>query len=192
MDNNLANKRWIWIVMLLGVICNIALVATIWFRPHESFLPPPPRPAVNFNQQLHFTKEQNDQFEQMRVVHRAKIDSLKKLAKNVREQFFAELRKGTDASAPSDSIGNMLGNYHKLIELQTYAHFKAVREILNPQQKVIFDSIIVDVLKSLPEQPRTKGDGSGRPPGDGYGSPPPPGERFNHEPPPRPEDNELK
>ncbi len=186
------NKFWLWLVVLL-VICNLALIATIWLKPvgNGNGFPPPRHggPGANFNKQLSFTTEQNEKFNQMRQAQQEKIDSLKKAARGIREQFFAVLKTGENNTAQLDSISTVLGNYHKTIELQTYTHFAEVRAMLTDKQKVIFDSIIVDVLHNLPEQPRYKGDGLRRQgpghPGDGNGPPPPRDERFNDGPPPR-------
>ncbi len=182
-----------WLVGLL-VLCNIALLVTIWIKPKNADCAPgrPPvnnhrgGPGGNFNDQLSFTKEQNDRFIQMRAEQHEKIDSLKKLAKDARELFFAGLKNGNQTPAQLDSLGTVLGNYHKLIELQTYSHFKEVKGMLTDVQKPLFDSIITDVLRSMPEQPRFKGDGMrrGGPPGDrGHRPPPPPGEMEGPPPP---------
>ena len=195
MENNSGNKFWVWLAGLL-VACNIALIATIWLRPagncapQGEHMPPPPgpgRPGANFNKQLNFTSEQNEKFTQMATEHRGKIDSIKKLAKAAREQFFANIKSDVNNQAQLDSLSNILGKYHQLIELQTYNHFRSVRDMLTASQKTIYDSIIFDVLKGLPEQPHFKGDGMrrrGPHPGDGQGPPPPPRDDRDGPPPP--------
>ncbi len=195
MEVKSGSKIWGWLVAFL-VVCNIALLATIWMKPGRSNIPGlagmnahPGGPGANFNAQLSFTKEQNDKFIQMRADQRQRIDSLKKLARETREQFFSGLKGSPQTQARLDSLGSVLGNYHKLIEMQTYEHFRQVKEMLTDAQKPLFDSIISDVLKSMPEQPRYKGDGIRRqgPPGDrGHRPPPPPPGEMDGPPPPPP------
>ena len=190
MEENKAFNIWKWLVVLL-VGCNMALIAIVWFKPQKMMHPPPPpgghRGRIDFNEELSFTKEQNEAFTNMSKMHRHKIDSLKMLARDVRAQFFVGI--GTEKNAARlDSLAGVLGNYQKLVELQTYAHFSQVREMLGDKQKEIFDHLVQDVLKNLPEQPRltgghgpeSRGDGGpppehdGPPPPDGRDGPPPP------------------
>ena len=184
---------WKWLVILL-VGCNMALIGIIWFKP-QNMPPPPPgrKPRIDFNKQLSFTPEQDKLFSKASLENRHKIDSLKTLARDVRDQFFASLKSGNQ-SADADSLATVLGNYHKLIELQTYHHFTEVRKMLDDKQKIVFDGLIFELLKNLPEQPRmTRGHGQdhadGPPPPDDRRGPPPPDRdemppRDNDAPPP--------
>jgi len=194
---------WKWLMILL-LVCNIALIATIWFKPAQTNRPPH-QPPVNFKEQFNLTKEQDDHFQQIRMDQRKTIDSLKKLTNEVRTAYFANLKTNALSATQLDSMAGILGTYHKLIEEQTYAHFKSVRDMLTPNQKATFDHVIGDVLKSLPEQPHYKGDGlgpkgrpddahkgndndDGPPPPDGDNPPPPdrrhhPGDGFGPPPP---------
>ena len=201
MQENKASGIWKWLLILL-VLCNVALIATIWLKPGN--VPPPHKPPVNFNERLNFTTDQNKKFEQLAAANRTSIDSLKKLSKEVREQFFAGISSVETNQTRLDSLSGLLGNYHRLIELQTYKHFSDVRAILDSRQKPIFVGLLQDVLRSLPEQPHYKGDGmrpsgpdgppggrrppspgpdgvpddrQGPPPGGPDGPPPPPGDR---------------
>ena len=187
MDENKIFNTWKWLVVLL-VGCNVALIAIIWFRAQAQSvdkLPPPGdahAPMGRFFEDLSLTPEQTEMFQKASRENRQKIDSLKKLAADVREHFFDGL-KSDNSTANTDSLAMVLGNYHKLIELQTYAHFTKLRSMLGDRQKIIFDSIVKNVLKSLPEQPGPRREG---PPGrDGMRPPPPPDDRNG---PPPPED----
>ncbi len=197
MERQKAYTMWMWLVGLL-MVGNVALVATIWLGPRRDM--PRGRPGpVNFKNQLNFTSEQEAQFEALNSGNRSSIDSIKKLGRDAREHFFEGLKAGTADQVRQDSMAAILGNYHKLIELQTYNHFRRVREILDARQKKIFDSLIFVVIRNLPEQPRLQGDRGGPgmppppqgrpyppdgpPPGEG---PPPPGDGGGPPPPPPP------
>ena len=156
---------WKWLLILL-VTCNVALIATIWLKPAQIYdLPQHNRPQGNFIERFNLTREQNEQFSAMRQRQRKTVDSLKKLTNDVRLAYFANLKTNLLSPAQLDSMAGILGNYHKLIEQQTYAHFKGLRQMLTPTQQATFDSVIGDVLKTLPEQPHFKGDGIGPRPG---------------------------
>ncbi len=198
---------WMWLVGLL-MAANVALVATIWLKPN---MPPPGPPPpnggpINFKERLNLSPQQESQFQQMTIANKAKIDSLKKLGKEVRERFFANLKVDSMLPEQLETISNQLGTYHKLIEMQTFSHFREVRKLLDDKQKTIFDSLIVGVLQTMPEQPHFKDDGSrrpgpppmgGRPPAGmmprppaGMGGPPPPpppGAEMDGPPPPPPD-----
>ena len=208
MESNSGNRSWLWLVAIL-VMCNIALLVTIWFRPPagKDHFPDggnrmPPRhgagmgPGANFSDDLKFSKDQDIKFSTMSIENRAAIDSLKRQAKNAREAFFAKIKDGTQNPAQIDSFANALGNYHRLIELQTYTHFRHVRDMLSDAQRPTFDSMIGHILRSLPEQPHFRGDSSGpdgpphmrrgQGPGDGGPYPPPHHRRGDMPPPPPP------
>ncbi len=171
MEDNKSSGLWKWLVGLL-VVCNMALIAIIWFKPQPQFPqhmdhhgmdegPGGRHPHFNFDKELNFTKEQKEKFTAMTAAQHVIIDSLKKQAKATREQFFSSLSAPHADAAQLEQLSTTLGNYHKLIELQTYKHFSEVRAMLTDQQKVIFDKLIQDVLTRLPEQPHFKGDGLG-------------------------------
>ena len=207
---NTSGNMWKWLTGML-VVCNLALLATVWFRPqttvqynmdpgggHRGRMP-------RYDDKLNLTTEQQASFQAMTAAHQLRIDSLKKLAKATREQFFANVNTATPNQQEIDKLSAQLGDYHRLIELETYNNFRRVRAMLHADQQKIFDTIIKDVLTRMPEQPHFKGDGMGpegsgrregrpggaddpaigvrRPPPDGQRPPPPDGQ----DPPPPPD-----
>lgn len=171
MDENSPSGMWKWLIGLL-VVCNIALIAIIWLRPQpQGQYNMPPRPghdskrAMNFDSQLNLTKVQQTDFDRLVAEQHKAIDSLKSLAKNSREQFFSNVNIASLDSMHMARLSNELGNYHRLIELQTFASFRQIRAILTDEQKTTYDRIIKDVLTRMPEQPHFKGDGQAPPPG---------------------------
>lgn len=190
---NKAGNLWKWLTAML-VVCNLALIATVWLRPQTQvqYNINPGRGhrggPLKYDDQLNLTKEQQAKFKEITTDQQRRIDSLKRLAKAVREQFFSNVSASLPDQQQVEKLSAQLGDYHRLIELETYNHFRQVRAILNADQQKIFDEIIKDVLTRMPEQPHFKGDGmgpggqhrdrpdgpDGPPPGDGL--PPPDGE----------------
>ena len=190
MEGKNTYKILFFLVGLL-MVANVALLATIWRRPARLPLPPPPppmagsRPPVNMREELQLTRDQDEQFRLLERTNRVAIDSIKRLGRDARELFFANLHNANATAAQLDSMAGILGNYHKQIELQTFHHFASFRKLLDSKQQPVFDSVIGDVLRTLPEQPHFKGDGSRRQ-GPPQGSPPPPGEMGGEGSPPPP------
>ncbi len=215
MEQGKSSKIWVALVAILMAV-NVALLAVIWFGP--AHLPPPPSPdnrlagpgqGLSFKERLKITKEQEGRFQEMSKDNRDKIDAIKLEGKKVRDAYFALLMK-PEASQQRDSLASVLGVLHKKVEEQTFSHFAELRAFLKDDQKKIFDSIILDVLKSLPEQPKVnehqiekgqrqqrprEGEGMERPPFDRQGppdgmppphrgGPPPPGGLHHDGPPP--------
>ncbi len=184
MEANKGNNLWKWLTAML-VVCNLALIATVWFRPQTQVqynIGPGAGHRggpMKYDDKLNLNKEQQAKFKAITSDQHARIDSLKKLAKAVREQFFATINTSAPDQQQIDKLSAQLGDYHRLIELETYNHFRQVRAMLNADQQKIFDEIIKDVLTRMPEQPHFKGDGmgpGGPPPGgrpDGPDGPPP-------------------
>jgi Spy/CpxP family protein refolding chaperone len=194
---NKGGNLWKWLTAML-VVCNLALIATVWLRPQTQVQyniagGAGHRGPLKYDDKLNLDKEQQAKFREITTAQHARVDSLKRLAKAVREQFFANVSVSSPDQQQIDKLSAQLGDYHRLIELETYNHFRQVRAMLNADQQKIFDEIIKDVLTRMPEQPHFKGDGmgpggphrdrpegqdgpppgDGPPPADGEGPPPP-------------------
>lgn len=169
MEDNKASGLWKWLVGLL-VVCNMALIAIIWFKPQPGYSGGGEREEhqgrggkrmMAFDRDLNLSKEQQAKFDVIVAEQHAHVDSLKRLARDVRTQFFNNISVAAPDTAEMTRLSNDLGNYHRLIELQTYNSFREIRSILTDVQKQKFDTITRDVLTRLPEQPRFRGDGMG-------------------------------
>lgn len=169
---------WKWATGLL-VLCNVALLATIWLKPsapqeggprHET-----PRDYVIRN--LRFTDEQIKNYDALITLHRRAMDSLGKDAMDSRRQLFRNLKIENGGILSPDSLAVTIAGIQKEIELVTYRHFAQVRTICRGEQLAQFDMIIGEVIKKM----------------NGHGGPPPRGGRpggLHDGPPPPPDDHE--
>jgi len=167
---------WKWAVALL-VLCNVALVLTIWLKPGQTPGPQHEGPRDFVVKTLNFTDEQIKSYDKLIADHQEAMHRLRKQAMECRQQLFSNLKKEVPTGRETDSLAMVIANTQKEIELVTYTHFAQVRALCTVPQKATFDGIISDVIKRMNGGPR--GD---RPPGDRQG-PPPPGEGT---PPPGP------
>lgn len=184
------NKVNIWVILVVILaLCNISLMAFVWLRPapimpslqRERMGPPP----LRLHEYLNMNEAQEKQFAQLSKAHSTRIDSLKQSARAIRDAYFNAL-KADHRPANLDSLSSQLGVYHMYIEQATFEHFAQLRKLLDAQQQRNFDSLIMDVIHRLPEQPVRRGPGGPKgqcPPPPPDGAPfPPPGEGDMHAP----------
>lgn len=155
------NALWIWMVAILAVF-NIVLIFTIWYKPQtQLFQPnkehrlPPHEQQKRLINTLKLSATQQHKYDSLKEGLEINIKKLKGNVKKCRESYFRNIIKGIPSN---DTLAIQLGYLHQLIEQETYNHFYNVRNILSDSQKVTFDNIVGDIIKSLPEQPHTKGD----------------------------------
>ena len=170
----------VWAVILL-LLCNIALVLTIWLKPAVQSGPRGESPRDFVIRNLKFTDEQVRQYDVLVHEHQQAMRRLRHEAMDYRRALFAHMKNDGKASLNTDSLAQLIAANQKQIELVTYEHFRVVRTLCNDAQKAEFDNIIGDVIKKMngpgngPHPPRPGGEGP--PPPDGERPPPPEGQR---------------
>ncbi|NDC43376.1 MAG: hypothetical protein EBZ77_17810 [Chitinophagia bacterium] len=167
-------KIWKWIVGLLAFF-NLLLIATIWLKPTQEFQPKGHTPRKNPFAALHLTSQQQHDLEELRYPHERRIDSLKHQSKITREAYFKAI---TANGQPNDTLETRLGVLHQTIERETFTYFRAIRGLLSAEQQKTYDEVIGDIIKTLSEQPRSRGDRGTMPPGPPPGGSGPDGEHF--------------
>lgn len=193
MNENKVPGIWKWTVVLL-VICNAALIATLWLKPQQDA----PRngrggghggPRNYIIEQLKLTDEQVARYDQLIEGHHSTMERLRKEMVVLRKQLFNNI-KNAPAGINADSLALEIAKKQEQIEIITYRHFAQVRaEICTDTQKPELDRIIEDVMKQMSGvmrgmPPPNDRDGQGPPhdregddhrPHDGH-EPPPPGD----------------
>jgi periplasmic protein CpxP/Spy len=164
-DNNA--RFWKWTVILL-LICNAGLILTIFFRPGTTYGRRGETPRDFVIRNLKFSDEQVKQYDVLIKDHQAAMRRLRDEAQRYREDLFSTYKNEQVSNSAVDSLGQLIANTQKQIELVTYRHFELVRKLCTETQKKDFDNIISDVMKKM------NGPHHGPPPPDGNGPPPPP------------------
>lgn len=146
-------KYWkIFAVILIAL--NITLIVFLLIGP------PNGRPFHNgkgngpgkfLMDKLKFNESQKNEFAKLRDEHRSKIFKLQAEGKKLRDNFFSGL-KSEPAEISVDSAVNKIAQNQKEIELVTYEHFKALKNLCTPEQKIIFNEIIQDVIENMGNQ----------------------------------------
>ena len=164
-----------WLVLLIAAlaIANIALLATIWLRQKE---PSNALPAIKEGQgdarsilvrELQMDSLQTRRFDTLRQVHFSQMKSLREEMRGAKDALFESLHgPATDAEAAAQWIGVLQAK----MDLNTYQHFAALRQMLRPDQQDRFDRVIGEVLRSM--APDRKGPHPGDHPQDSRGGQP--------------------
>ena len=168
------NKILIWAVILL-VIANIAVLATIWLT-HNKQRPERGTPADYLVKELGLNNEQQNKLRSLAEQHHERSLNIREQIKEARHDLFKLLKEpGVDDSTKKAAADNVAKNLEQL-DLLTFDHFKEVRTICTPAQQKKFDEIIEEVLQMIASGPLR-----GRPGMNNGERMPPPGD---HMPPP--------
>jgi hypothetical protein len=150
-----SKSTWLLTAVIILAAINVVTLGFLWFGRRN---PPPRHDARNFIiSELQLNATQVHQFDSLRKIHFATVDALRDEVHQLKDQFFSRLpQRSSTVLQLADSIGNA----QTKIEISTFEHFQALRDLCTPQQQQKFDRIIQEVL-------RTMG------PGPGEGPPPP-------------------
>jgi protein CpxP len=170
MEKNSKVWKWTTVIMLL---CNMGLLTMILLRPCAP--PPPPMHGGPHGGPHHLDKfiieeldlnvDQQVKFEKLKKEHRSKIEALQKEGRKLRNSYFADLKKDGGNDSLVMEKAKAIGLNQQEIELVTYNHFQALRDILTDAQKETFDSIIMEVLHRMaPPPPAPPPPAAGAPP----------------------------
>ncbi len=147
----LTNKRFLWIIILILLILNIASLTTIWLRPWESGVRETRefrRPGAKdhfLNKRLNFTPEQQAQFEKLLKKHRNALDTKVIEISSLREELMGMMRN-QEFTTESEKIVQTIGQKQSELELINYNHFKEIMAICNDEQKQVFLETMMRVV----------------------------------------------
>jgi periplasmic protein CpxP/Spy len=184
--------KWWLIAVVVLIVINTATLTIFWMeRKSQNLLLA--THAKGANAQAFLVKEllldsvQQEQYLQLVKAHRESTMAIKKDLKNAKDAFFMLISDTTVSEATIKTEATKVSTVEAQLDILTFKHFKQVRNICTPQQKIKFDSIIESVVKMMgPNQqqrpkrpPRGNGEGerAGGPPEEGNGPPAQDGQR---------------
>ncbi len=132
------------LVVVLVIINGISLF--MQFNRHDKRREGMPNPRSLFKQ-LDLDKQQEDQFEQLRIAHFKKRDSLRSEDMRFRKEMAAMITYGITDSVKIDSITGLLANNRKQFEQNFYNHFQQLYSLLKPEQKPKFIVVINEIIQ---------------------------------------------
>lgn len=158
---------WKWFAILLLLLNLILIVFSVKpFSGKRGGAKPAEHegPANYIIESLKFNKEQEAAFHKLKQAHRDSMQILNKRGRDLREILFEGLENDQQVNNP-EQIMSEIGKNQQQIERLTYHHFEEVKKLCNAEQKVIFNSIIQEVLKRMgPRRPMAQGDHPEGPP----------------------------
>ena len=99
-----------------------------------------------FERQLEFTPEQVTKFQQLRDAHFENIRPYLKDVRAAKDSLFSLMRLTNVPDSVVEKAANDLAQKEKAQELQSFRHFRSVRELCNDQQKIKFDSLVNKII----------------------------------------------
>src|ERR1051325_3235733 len=137
-----SRSKGLFLIIIVLLISNLALVAYLVFGRSQGRKPPPPREDFSnyVKKELNFSDEQAAKFQQLITVHFEKLKPIMAEVRKAKDSMFNLMRK---PAMPSDSVlqkaAENIAQKQKLQELQSFNHFRQVRELCNDEQKPKFD-----------------------------------------------------
>ena len=139
-------KHWKIFAFVLIALNITLIVILILGRPENR--PGGGDPGKFIVGELKLTTEQESEFNKLRNAHHDSIMKLQDEGRKLSKSLFEGL-KTTSAEKITDSISAKIAENQKRIEMVTYRHFEEVKKICSAEQKLIFDDIIMDVIRNI-------------------------------------------
>ncbi|HYM95595.1 MAG TPA: periplasmic heavy metal sensor [Chitinophagaceae bacterium] len=148
------NKMLILIVAVL-LLSNLVLLGFMFFgkgkqkrnsERGKSF-------SEYFEKQLGFTPEQSAKFQQLRNQHFEKIRPFLREVRQAKDSLFSIMRQPEVPDSVLEKAAENLAQKEKAQEIQSFRHFRQVRELCTDEQKPKFDSLISKLINKTFARP---------------------------------------
>ena len=116
----------------------------------------PRKPDKLIIEGLKLNDAQKSQFEVLKKEHRSQINEIEKGEKVYHKAYFDLLKAASKDSLTIDSVIKSLSNAKYQKDLATYKHFQKLRLMCEPQQQILFDSLVDEMGKILMPIPANK------------------------------------
>lgn len=120
----------------------------------------PRKPDILIIKGLKLNEEQKSQFESLKKEHHSQINEIETGEKAYHKAYFDMLKSAEADSLKIDSVIKSISNAKFKKDLATYKHFQKIRLMCEPQQKILFDSLVNEmgkILMHIPDNRKRKG-----------------------------------
>src|ERR1043165_6025819 len=127
-----SRNKGLFLIIIVLLISNLALVAYLVFGKNQEKRPSQSRPDFPsyIKKELNFSDEQAAKFQQLITIHFEKLKPIMAEVRKAKDSMFTLMRK---SEIPPDSIlqkaAENIAQKQKLQELQSFNHFRQVREL---------------------------------------------------------------
>jgi predicted Holliday junction resolvase-like endonuclease len=129
-------------ILVILIVLNGVLIFMLIKKPHQNREHPPQRTFLT--EQLQFSKNQKEVFENLDETHR---ETMMDLDEKIRKQKDILFNSFGDDAVNTDSLILKNGDLQIKKEKEVFRFFKSVRKICTPEQQEKFDKIIDKALK---------------------------------------------
>ena len=172
MDFKRKNSSNNWVIIIL-VILNLALLATIWYprlKPREKEIQRKPenryddkkyrqgvedrkqqdkRLAGFLKRELNFTRDQVEKFMQLRDEHFQKASQIRRQVDDLRRELMEHLLDDQPDSSQVEKLTEKMGQKTAELEKSVFYHFIELMEVCDSEQKSKYKSLLREILKQL-------------------------------------------
>lgn len=135
------NKVLIGVIVVL-VILNVISLSFIWNGRDHHDSHRPPKVEKYLGKRLNLSEDQITLFKKSRGEHFEKTSGLTSEISRLRSQ----LAQNIDEEASDEILTSIASKYRELEKLN-HEHFRRLRSICDDQQKIKFDSMLVDLAR---------------------------------------------
>ncbi|HWC52851.1 MAG TPA: Spy/CpxP family protein refolding chaperone [Chitinophagaceae bacterium] len=130
------------------MISNIALLGFMFFGKKDDRKSSERGKSFSdyFEKQLGFTPEQSAQFHQLRDKHFENIRPILKEVRKAKDSLFSIMRLPEIPDSLLENAAENLAQKEKAQELQSFRHFRKVRDLCTEEQKPKFDTLISKII----------------------------------------------
>jgi len=177
------NKWWV-IAFVLLIIMNLATLTTLWVMKDKRWPPSIHQRSgiVDYLvKELGFDSIQKKQLIQLRKGHEERLMGMRGKTRDAKDALFALLTKDDVPDSIVEKAAYASSENDQQIDVLTFRHFQKIRNLCTPPQKIKFNDIIGELIRS-----------QGPPPSGNPNGPPPRREDRRREGPPGPGDDDRR
>jgi len=135
------------IAVVVLLILNGGLIAFIFFQ--ERHKPPRNRADEVIVDRLQLNEEQIGRFEELKRIHRREVMQCHDSIGVLKRTLMNGLRTSSPDHNAAAEVSTAIARKQKEIELATFRHFAALRELCDDRQKKLFDEFIQEIARAL-------------------------------------------
>lgn len=153
-------NKWFSAIIIVLLVVNLASMGFFWLKqlgeksPFVTAGPPdeahPPQPLYEFvSKELALNEAQKRIYYGLRDEHRKVTHELQDSLKFAKKVFFEKMADSTLVAQKLEDAYMPIANLQQKIDINTFYHFKKLREICNNEQKIKLDSLIYQILSKM-------------------------------------------
>ncbi|MCU0342027.1 MAG: periplasmic heavy metal sensor [Spirosomaceae bacterium] len=147
-------KRETLLTLTVGVLLllNLGTIGYLFLRDQR---PQGGRPDKLIVEGLKLTPPQVEQFEVLKDEHRTKMFQNDSYQRGYQQELWALLRSDTPDTTQARTLINQWLTLEGNKRVATFDHFRKIRLMCTPEQRVLFDTLILDIGKAMMPMPRS-------------------------------------